>query len=528
MEPLQAGTRRVRQAGGDATYRRDRRRIAGAWPSATSPTGQEPCWRPSPSSSAAAVLLSAQPIAVTGMLNSVVEWAASIGAVIALAIAAWLVALLRSAYASSAKRRGIGVVWDVGTFWPRAAHPRPTVLRRASGAGSRRPHQRADRETARRHRGDPDRNERICHRSEWAHGPGRASAAHRLQPGLDHRPRRGRTAPRERSRAGRPADPRLPGTATYGRAFPAFFGPEHLATLVSDLRDDELRWKNAFRRSDFIGSWIERREPTGTPDELDVLCHDPVALVPDSWPTRSPIPRHSAWWPDPQVGTVAKCLVTQLQSRSATQAPPGPQLPQHQADHQDHYFYDREDSDGQTQRELEVFLDQREVDAVDVGGEKRSSAGGQEGAARSGREWPWQPAALVRPDRHRRPPARHRLPRDATRDRDPAQEPRRTVGNAEKILGRPNTTVTLGIYSRVVDPGSPPQSLRSTTPRSPPGTSSVRRRPVRTGATRLHCCHNLRQTDLSQDPKNMYWRAIPELERLRTRVNSAHRAAHRL
>jgi hypothetical protein len=62
-------------------------------------------------------------IAVTGILKSFVEWAASIGAVAALAIAAWLVALLRGAYASSAKRRGIGVVWDVGTFWPRAAHP---------------------------------------------------------------------------------------------------------------------------------------------------------------------------------------------------------------------------------------------------------------------------------------------------------------------------------------------------------------------------------------------------------------------
>ena len=52
--------------------------------------------------------------------------------------------------------------------------------------------------------------------------------------------------------------------------------------------------------------------PTGTPDELDVVCHDPVALVPDSRPTPSPIHRHSAWWPDPQVGAIAEHLVTLL------------------------------------------------------------------------------------------------------------------------------------------------------------------------------------------------------------------------
>ena len=34
-----------------------------------------------------------------------------------------LVALLRQAYSDPAKRKSIGALWDVGTFWPRAVHP---------------------------------------------------------------------------------------------------------------------------------------------------------------------------------------------------------------------------------------------------------------------------------------------------------------------------------------------------------------------------------------------------------------------
>ena len=42
---------------------------------------------------------------------------------IAIAVAAWLVTLLRQAYSDPAKRKTIGALWDVGTFWPRAVHP---------------------------------------------------------------------------------------------------------------------------------------------------------------------------------------------------------------------------------------------------------------------------------------------------------------------------------------------------------------------------------------------------------------------
>ena len=39
------------------------------------------------------------------------------------AFALWLVALGRSAYRNAAMRRSVGILWDLGTFWPRAAHP---------------------------------------------------------------------------------------------------------------------------------------------------------------------------------------------------------------------------------------------------------------------------------------------------------------------------------------------------------------------------------------------------------------------
>ena len=44
--------------------------------------------------------------------------------VLALAAAAVaLIALGRKAYGSVSARRTVGILWDVGTFWPRAAHP---------------------------------------------------------------------------------------------------------------------------------------------------------------------------------------------------------------------------------------------------------------------------------------------------------------------------------------------------------------------------------------------------------------------
>ena len=58
--------------------------------------------------------------------TSVAGWWHGLASVISLlgliAVTAF-VALLRAAYSNTAKRKTIGALWDVGTFWPRAVHP---------------------------------------------------------------------------------------------------------------------------------------------------------------------------------------------------------------------------------------------------------------------------------------------------------------------------------------------------------------------------------------------------------------------
>src|SRR5205085_7650077 len=104
-------------------------------------------------------------------------------------MAPWLVTLLRQAYSDPAKRKTIGALWDVGTFWPRGGPPaRPALLRRtcrARGGGSDPAADRPFHRRANRHR-LPEKPGRAAqpgahHRADGAAGP---VAADRLQPGI--------------------------------------------------------------------------------------------------------------------------------------------------------------------------------------------------------------------------------------------------------------------------------------------------------------------------------------------------------
>nr|BFE78694.1 hypothetical protein GCM10020093_012950 [Planobispora longispora] len=61
--------------------------------------------------------------------------AVALGVVVTAGVAVGLVYVGWQAYEHPALRSTVGVLWDVTTFWPRATHPRPALLRRARHPG---------------------------------------------------------------------------------------------------------------------------------------------------------------------------------------------------------------------------------------------------------------------------------------------------------------------------------------------------------------------------------------------------------
>jgi len=85
----------------------------------------------------------------------------------------------------------------------------------------------------------------------------------------------------------------------YGRAFPAYFGPEQLSRLrVALTGENGLRWRNLVRRSDYIGG--RAFDPSRPEADVDHGVYDPPVL----WSKHDPSPpgthRHSDFFPDPQ------------------------------------------------------------------------------------------------------------------------------------------------------------------------------------------------------------------------------------
>ncbi|MBT2388724.1 hypothetical protein J7E87_04640 [Streptomyces sp. ISL-1] len=151
----------------------------------------------------------------------------------------------RRAYRDASARRTIGILWDVGTFWPRAAHPfaPPCYAERAV----------------------PDLTWRMC---TWigltggrlvisGHSQGSVLAAAAVW----------QLPPATRRRValltyGSPLE-RL-----YGRWFPAYFGP----VALRELRSEVNCWRNLWRRTDPIGG------PVLVPAEGGHLAVDRDAL----------------------------------------------------------------------------------------------------------------------------------------------------------------------------------------------------------------------------------------------------------
>jgi hypothetical protein len=212
---------------------------------------------------------------------------------IAQALGSWLLGLGfilfvtwgRRAYKDASARRTIGILWDVGTFWPRAAHPfaPPCYAERAV----------------------PDLTWRMA---TWTRATGgrlvisghsqgsvlAASAAWQLEPSA-----RKRVA---LLTYGSPLE-RL-----YGRWFPAHFGPAALASL----REEVDCWRNLYRRTDPIGGPMRLTGDSGPAVDRAPL-KDPLTYGrTELHPLPAPVLGHSDYQADPVFAEERQRLLARL------------------------------------------------------------------------------------------------------------------------------------------------------------------------------------------------------------------------
>ncbi|MDA8369243.1 MAG: hypothetical protein M0026_05170 [Nocardiopsaceae bacterium] len=184
-----------------------------------------------------------------------------------------LVLLGRSAYRNRPTRQGLGVLWDIGTFWPRAAHP----LAPPSYA------ERAVPQLVARVAGLTDRGTGVLLSGHSQGSVLAAATVWQLPPRC------------------RPAVALIthgsPLYRLYARYFPAYFGPDALGAVSERV----VHWRNLWRATDAIGGSIRLRldgrpgtvgyaEPIPDPRHYDVLEGEalPPEVLGHSFYTRDP------------------------------------------------------------------------------------------------------------------------------------------------------------------------------------------------------------------------------------------------
>lgn len=256
----------------------------------------------------------------------------TIGVFIGAATAASGVWLLRAQIRSPNARKTIGILWDIGTFWPRAVHPLappcyaeqavPEVVDRIwvlTGARRRTAHPEPAPDQAGARRPPTSTIPRHVLLTGYSQGTaiGAAVVAQLPEDVLRRVSLMTLAAPLRR---------------LYGRAFPAYFGhpaalalrdllssdpaadgnrrtePSQVAPAPQSVQAPEPprpRWRNVVRRSDYIGGWVfalpQPHRRSADPRQVDVLSLDPPSLEPQYGTTLAPIHYHSAFWQDPVV-----------------------------------------------------------------------------------------------------------------------------------------------------------------------------------------------------------------------------------
>ncbi|PZT70106.1 hypothetical protein DN402_30845 [Streptomyces sp. SW4] len=209
------------------------------------------------------------------------------------ALGSWLIGLGfilfvtwgRRAYKDASARRTIGILWDVGTFWPRAAHPfaPPCYAERAV----------------------PDLTWRMA---TWTRATGgRLVISGHSQGSVLAAAAAWQLAPSARRRValltyGSPLE-RL-----YGRWFPAHFGPEALGSLHAEVDC----WRNLYRLTDPIGGPVRLSGDRGPAVDREPL-KDPLAYGRTAaHPLPAPILGHSEYQADPAFAEERQRLLARL------------------------------------------------------------------------------------------------------------------------------------------------------------------------------------------------------------------------
>ncbi|MFD5256798.1 hypothetical protein ACFWM5_28690 [Streptomyces bobili] len=210
------------------------------------------------------------------------------------ALGSWLIGLGfilfvtwgRRAYKDASARRTIGILWDVGTFWPRAAHPfsPPCYAERAV----------------------PDLTWRMA---TWPRATGgRLVISGHSQGSVLAAAAAWQLSPADRSRValltyGSPIE-RL-----YGRWFPAHFGPAALNALHEDIDC----WRNLHRPTDPIGGPVRLSGDDCGPEVDRAALADPLAYGrTEAHPLPSPILGHSDYQADPAFAQERERLLSRL------------------------------------------------------------------------------------------------------------------------------------------------------------------------------------------------------------------------
>ena len=206
----------------------------------------------------------------------------------------------RRAYRDPKARRTIGILWDVGTFWPRAAHPfaPPCYAERAV----------------------PDLTWRMATWTERTGGrlviSGHSQGSVLSAAAVWQLPQRTRRrvalltygAPLER---------------LYGRWFPAYFGP----SCLRHLHDEVDCWRNLWRHTDPIGGPVQVVPEEGCHPVDHAALLDPLAYGRTrAHPLPAPILGHSEYQADPEFAIERDKLLERLPEPELPRQSTGPDI----------------------------------------------------------------------------------------------------------------------------------------------------------------------------------------------------------